>query len=65
MGTSPHGMRKGKDQEEDLVSWEELDAVMNTVGARARCMLDNTKLPRSEWQTCTDIVIEPVVPEKS
>jgi hypothetical protein len=58
MGTSPHGMRKAKGQKEDIVTWEELDAVIQTAGERTRCLLDNGKLPRSEWKTCSDIVIE-------
>ncbi len=56
--TSKQGMRKGRGQKEDLVSWEELDAMFSTVGERARCNLDNAKRPQSEWQVCSDIVIE-------
>ena len=56
--TSKHGMRKGRGQKEDLVTWEELDAMFRTVGERARCNLDNAKRPRSEWQLCSNIVIE-------
>jgi hypothetical protein len=56
-GTSPHGMRKSKDQKQDLVTWEELDAVIRTVGERMRCQLDNARTPRSEWHVCTDIII--------
>ena len=59
MGTSPHGMRKSKGQKQDLVTWEELDAVIQTVGERIRCQLDNAKTPRNDWKVCTDIVIEP------
>ncbi len=58
-GTSSHGMRKGKGQKQDLVTWEELDAVIRTVGERMHCQLDNARTPRSEWQVCSDIVIEP------
>ncbi len=57
--TSKHGMRKGRGQKQDLVTWEELDAMFRTIGERARCSLDNGKRPRSEWQVCSDIVIEP------
>jgi hypothetical protein len=57
MGTSPHGMRKSKGQKQDLVTWEELDAVLRTVGERMRCQLDNARTPRSDWKVCTDIVI--------
>jgi hypothetical protein len=59
MGTSPHGMRKGKGQKEDLVTWEELDAVIRIFGERMSCQLDNARKPRSEWQVCSDIAIEP------
>ncbi len=58
-GTSKQGMRKGKGQKQDLVTWEELDAMFTTVGERARCKLDNARRPESERQVCTDIVIEP------
>ncbi len=57
--TSKQGMRKGRGQKEDLVTWEELDAMFSTVGERARCNLDNAKRPQSEWQVCSNIVIEP------
>ncbi len=59
MGTSPHGMRKAKGQKEDLVTWEELDAVIRTFGERMRCQLDNARKPRSDWVVCSDIAIEP------
>ena len=58
-GTSKQGMRKGRGQKEDLVSWEELDAMFSTAGERVRCRLDNAKRPESERQVCTDILIEP------
>ena len=57
MGTSSHGMRKGKGQQQDLVTWEELDAVIRTVGERLRCQLDNARKPRSAWSVCSDIII--------
>ncbi len=56
-GTSPHGMRKAKGQKQDLVTWEELDAVIRTIGERMRCQLENAKTPRSEWSVCSDIII--------
>ncbi len=65
MGTSSHGMRKGKDQEQVLVTWEELDAVISTVGERMRCQLDNARKPRSDWQVCSDIILEPETAESS
>ena len=58
-GTSSHGMRKGRGQEQDLVTWEELDAMFSTVGERIRCNVSNAKRPQSDWEHCTDIVIEP------
>ncbi len=64
-GTGKQGMRKGKDQEQDLVSWEELDAMFSTIGERARCKLDNARLPEGQRQVCSDIVIEPEEPEDS
>jgi len=50
-------MRKGKGQKEDLVTWEELDAVIRTIGERMRCQSENAKTPRSEWRVCSDIVV--------
>ena len=57
MAASPHGMRKGKGQKEDLVTWEELDAVIRTIGERMRCQIENAKTPRSELRVCSDIVV--------
>ena len=58
-GTSKLGMRKGRGQKEDLVTWEELDAMLSTAGERLRCRLDNARRPENERQVCTDILIEP------
>ena len=60
-GTSNQGTRKGRDQEEDLVTWEELDAMFETIGERARCALDNARLSENERRVCSEIVIEPEV----
>lgn len=58
-GTSSHGMRKGEGQEQDPVSWEELDAVMSTAGERVRCQLDNARLEEGARQDCTAIFVAP------
>lgn len=63
-GTSTQGVRKAKGQEQDVVTWEELDAMFNTLGERVRCHLDNARLPEDQWEVCTDILIEPEVPEE-
>ena len=64
-GTSKQGMRKSRGQEQDLVTWEELDAMFSTIGERARCNLDNAKLPQNQRQVCSDILIEPEVAAES
>ena len=61
--TSHQGTRKTKDQAEDLVTWEELDAMFSTVGERTRCYLDNAGQEAGEWEDCDSIVIKPVVAE--
>ena len=53
------GAKKTKTQEQDPVSWEELDAAMRTFGTRVRCNLDNSRLPPAQHQDCSQIVIEP------
>jgi hypothetical protein len=55
---------KKKDQEQDNVTWEELDAIMSTFGERVRCNLDNARLEEADRQDCASIVIEPVIPEE-
>ncbi len=61
--THRHGLRKAKGQKAEIVSWQDLDAVFKTVGERLACVLDNARIPESEWTTCSDIWIEPEVPE--
>ena len=59
-GISRQGARKAKGNKPDLVSWEELDALFNTIGEQTRCHLDNNKLPEGEKrQDCDSILIEP------
>lgn len=53
------GARKSKHQKQQLVSWEQLDAVIGTVGERARCHLDNAHAAESERHDCSTILIEP------
>ncbi len=57
------GARETDEQERELVSWEELDALMQTLGERVRCNLDNSKLEVADRQDCAQIVIEPVIEE--
>ncbi len=61
--TRRHGLRKAKGQKAEIVSWQELDALFKTVGERFSCILDNAKIPESEWTPCDEIWIEPEVPE--
>ncbi len=58
-----HGLRKVKGQKAEIVSWQDLDAVFKTVGERFACILDNARIPESEWTPCYEIWIEPEVPE--
>ena len=52
------GARKTDDQKQELVSWEELDATINTFGLRLRCSLDNARIEASSREDCTQIVVE-------
>jgi len=52
------GMRKASGQKADLVSWQELDALFQTLGERLSCVLDAAGAPESEWRACADIWIE-------
>lgn len=59
-GMARQGARKTKGLQQDLVTWEELDALFSTVGEQTRCHLDNNKLGKDEKrQDCDSIVIEP------
>jgi hypothetical protein len=52
------GLRKASGQKAELVSWQELDALFNTLGERLSCILDAAGTPESEWRACADIWIE-------
>ncbi len=56
------GFRKQKGEKADIVSWQELDALFETVGARISCNLTNAASPEEEWENCALIWIEPEVP---
>jgi hypothetical protein len=57
------GARKTDDQEQELVSWEELDATINTFGLRLRCSLDNARIEAGSREDCSQILVEPVTEE--
>lgn len=57
--TRRQGKRKVKGQVEDLVTWQELDALFLNLGERMVCGLENSKKPQSEWADCGAIWIEP------
>ena len=60
-GMSKQGARKAKGQKQDLVSWEELDALFKTVGEQTRCHMDNNRLDNDKKRLdCDSIVIEPI-----
>jgi hypothetical protein len=59
-GIARQGARKSKGKKVDLVSWEELDALFQTIGEQTRCHMDNNKLPEGKKrQDCDSILIEP------
>jgi hypothetical protein len=62
--THQQGFRKQKGTKADIVSWQELEALFDTVGERFSCVLSNTRIPEEEWDDCATIWIEPEVPEK-
>ncbi len=60
--TMERGARKTKENKQELVSWEDLDASMQTFGARLVCNLNNAHKSSNEREDCTLIEIE-VTPE--
>lgn len=58
------GFRKQKGEKADIVSWQDLDALFETVGARISCNLANAASPKEEWENCALIWIEPEVSAK-
>jgi hypothetical protein len=59
-GLSKQGARKSKGNKADLVSWEDLDALFQTIGEQTRCYMDNNKLAEGKKrQDCDSILIEP------
>jgi len=53
------GLRKEKGQEEDIVTWQELDALFSTLGERLVCGLQNSRKGASSFVDCRTIWIEP------
>jgi len=51
------GMRKASGQKADLVSWQELDALFQTLGERVSCVMKAMGTPEGEWKACADIWI--------
>ena len=62
--THQQGFRKQKGTKADVVSWQELEALFDTVGERMSCSLSNTRSPEEQWQDCAAIWLEPEVPEE-
>jgi hypothetical protein len=59
-GTVSQGARKSKGKKADMVSWEQLDALFQTIGEQTRCHLDNNKLAEGKKrQDCDSILIKP------
>ncbi len=57
-GSARRGMRKAKGQKADLVPWEEIVAVLKTVGEQTRCYMDNQKREEAKWLDCDSIEIK-------
>lgn len=51
------GTRKTKQQKRELVSWEDLDATMQTYGARIVCNLNNARSSVDQREDCTLIKV--------
>ena len=62
--TYQQGFRKQKGTEADIVSWQELEALFDTVGERLSCTLTNARSPEEQWEDCSAIWIMPEVPEE-
>ena len=62
--THQQGFRKQKGTKADIVSWQELEALFDTVGERFSCVLSNARVAEEEWDDCAAIWIEPEVPAK-
>jgi len=58
------GFRKQKGEKADVVSWQELEALFDTVGERMVCGLSNSEVREEEWQDCAAVWIEPEAPEE-
>jgi len=59
-GRSWRGAAKTSDQKQELVTWQELDALFSTIGEQTRCRLDNSKLADADKRTdCHSIIVEP------
>ena len=62
--TEQQGLRKQDGKDWEIVSWQELDAFFETLGARIACNLENSRKHGSDFVECSDIVIEPEYPEE-
>ena len=62
--TSQQGLRKQKGSKAQIVSWQALEALFDTVGERVRCNLSNAGQAEQAWQNCGAIWIEAEVPAK-
>jgi len=62
--THKQGFRKRKGEKADVVSWQELEALFDTVGERFSCTLSNVRRSDEEDVNCATIWIEPEVAEK-
>jgi len=55
---------KAKKQKMEPSSWEEMLAILDTLGARLDCRLDNARVAEAEWKNCVELFPEPDLDEK-
>lgn len=54
---------KKKDQKMEPSSWDEVMGILDTLGSRVDCRLDNARVAQEEWKNCVELFTEPE-PEK-
>ena len=55
---------KSKNQQMEPSSWAELTGLIDMMGARINCRLNNAKLPEAEWKDCIALNPEPQAVEE-
>ena len=55
---------KAKKQKMEPSSWDEMLAIIDTLGARLACRLGNVSVAEAEWQNCVELFPEPDLEKK-